>query len=388
MMGSGRKREAGSSIDFIARQVQSDVRARPSTFSTLSLDPLCLSPSRPHHHLKTMSTQYHHTSANVAVPATSSTPHATQLVPSLSPTSHPRAGASLIQAASSSTTHTWKPSMPGGTAAATTLSQRLRRAIIDDDLPRAKRLAAQASALSPPTPATSQGEGTQHRLYSPWQQNLRDDIDSHTSTRRPSREVQSLGAFGPLTPVPSAGPQSGDEFRSHFGNALRAGLSQPRGSVATLLAPDQRWIRNRSPAATSAASSGERIRISPEARAIASQRKSQQLASGCAGSGNSSPPFDIRNLEHTFAVAPSKASSTAFAARPELDGSKSSLALATIHGASADMVKWLIEQGHESGDFSRVSSRCAFLQWCYAHCHLAGRNEHDDSALGGESRST
>lgn len=198
----------------------------------------------------------------------------------------------------------------------------------------------------------------QQRLYSPWQQDT--DIDSRTSTRRPSREVQSLGVFGPLTPVPSSGTQNGDEFRSHFGKALSAGLSQPRGSVATLLAPQQRWARNRSPAATAGPSS-ERIQVSPEARAIASQRKLQQLASGCAGTGNSSPPFDIRNLEHTFAVAPSKASSTAFAAKPELDGTKSSLALATIHGASADMVKWLIDQGHEAGDFSRVSSSAANL---------------------------
>lgn len=150
-------------------------------------------------------------------------------------------------------------------SSSTTLSERFRRAVIEDNLPLAKRLAAKAISISGGLSA-----GT---------------------TRRPSLVA---GALGHGTSTASVAKKS----------------ALPSAPTLMLF-----------PHAVSYSKAGHRAAVAQHAAA--------------------SEPFDVRNVS---AAAPAGS-----------EERKTSLTIAVEHGASIEMVAWLLDMGHESEEPSRVS---------------------------------
>ncbi|CEH12692.1 FOG: Ankyrin repeat [Ceraceosorus bombacis] len=304
----------------------------------------------------------------------------------------------------------------------TNLAQRFRRAVIEDDLPRAKALALRAVTISKLMP----------------QQQAADppaavDQDASSASRSSSHQEGGAGTAG------STGVQPGLYH------------SQPRGSTATLHPRTVEQRMNRASAAGAKNGSGyhkesavkKRLpvpirwavdssrctyRVPAKERALVAQRKAlaeapssgrgskQKLSFGTAQrSGEESPQrtpeplsvlahdvnsdtamialgtacFNIRNLEMSRKSkaehAPGQALSrqplpssgrrtneytkdmTMRCARPELDGSVSSLALAVRYGAGKSMVEWLLDCGHERGGFTKDPRDRSVLHLAAAH---------------------
>ncbi|PWN41089.1 ankyrin [Ceraceosorus guamensis] len=342
----------------------------------------------------------------------------------------------------------------------TTLAQRFRRAVIEDDLPRAKALALRAVTISKlmpqqqaaDTPAQFDQDTSSGQHPEDNEEEEDGDGESRASTRRPSREILRSQLNMTMSASRSSTHQEGGAGTAGS-TGVQAGLyhSQPRGSTATLhpRTVEQRMYRASAGGAKNGAgyhtesavkqrfpvpirwaveSSRCTYRVPAKERALVAQRKAlaeapssgrgskQKPSFGTAQhSGEESPQrtpeplsvlahdvnsdtamiargtacFNIRNLEMSRKSqgehAPSQALSrqplpssgrrtneytkdmTMRCARPELDGSVSSLALAVRYGAGKSMVEWLLDCGHERGGFTKDPRDRSVLHLAAAH---------------------
>lgn len=262
-----------------------------------------------------------------------------------------------------------------------TLSHRFRRAVCRSDLSLAKRLAAQAFALSQPAAALAivgdpdEDHADPHTLPDVLSDAAADEVDS----RRPSG--QTVTGTQLLLRTSGQGTERGGGFSHRFGSGPLSALSGTGSFLQAVSAAPPQTVRQRAlirqralaqrpfdirnidtetavataagAAAPTGGANGASIGAGGGSAAVAgpagtSPHHLPLSTAHSAGIGLGSYTNGSQTNSHFLGISSNSGSPGSLA-----DERKSSLALAISHNADLSMIQWLLDMGHEANGLSR-----------------------------------